>query len=355
MEKITVIVPIYNVEEYLNDSINSIVNQTYKNLEIILVNDGSTDNSKNICEAYRDKYENIILINKENGGLSDSRNAGLEVATGKYIMFVDSDDTLYNNSCEVMYNAITSKKANFVTANYINMDDDGTVWKIPIFDIQKYKNFKLDINDYRDSFFVMNSSVCNKIFDKQFIDENNFRFKVGIPAEDAVFTTLAFIKSDNVWYIPDIMYKYRQRKNNNSISNNCSLKYFNGINTAYKDIYDNFNDNNELSYYRLFYAKSMTYMLYKFIDSELLSDEDRIEILSNMRWFYRLSITLNVPACQKSLSIVIDKIIEGQYKEVINMCKIIADIRIYMSKEEKAKMTKPTSLMYEEILKNNIL
>lgn len=91
-EKISVIVPVYNVEKYLERCVESIFKQTYKNIEIILVDDGSTDNSGKICDKFLKKDERVKVIHKENGGLSDARNAGLEILSGKYIMFVDSDD-----------------------------------------------------------------------------------------------------------------------------------------------------------------------------------------------------------------------------------------------------------------------
>lgn len=353
MNKISIIVPVYNVENYIKDCIESIMNQTHKNIEIILVDDGSTDTSGKICDKYKDVDNRIKVIHKENSGLSEARNFGLEAATGKYIMFCDSDDYYELNACEILLKEMENKNADMVIGNYINTDDKGVKWSNPIFDIKKYKNFKLSIKDYSDSFYIMNSSVCNKIFRRDFIEKNNMRFIPHLPAEDAIFTTLYFMKSKKVYYISDVIYNYRQRANTSSISNNCSLKYFKGINEAYKIIYNNFLEHNEVGFYRYFYAKSMTYILYKFIDSNLLTDEERIEILSDMRWFYKLSISLNVPACQKSLSLLINNIIDGRYKETLDICKVIADIRSFMTKEMRENMSKPQKELYEEILKYN--
>ena len=98
---ISIIIPVYNVEKYLSDCLDSVVNQTYKDLEIICVNDGSTDNSLDILNEYCSKDDRIFVVNKENGGLSSARNAGLAVAKGDFIMFLDSDDWIDNNTCEV--------------------------------------------------------------------------------------------------------------------------------------------------------------------------------------------------------------------------------------------------------------
>ncbi|MBO5143174.1 MAG: glycosyltransferase [Clostridia bacterium] len=347
--KISIIVPIYKVEKYLKECVDSITGQTYSDLEIILVDDGSPDNCGVMCDELAKQDKRIKVIHKKNGGLSDARNAGIEIATGKYIMFIDSDDLMELTACEKLVTEIHEKNAQMVIGNFIYVNDDGTPWKQEVFPKEKYKNFKLSIKDYRDSFYVMNSAVWNKIYRLDFIRENNMKFIVGIPGEDAPFTTLYFIKSKDVFYINDIVYKYRQRGDTTSISNNCDLKYFKGISVAYKHIYNNFNDNNELGFYRFFYAKSMTYMLYKFIDSVKMTNEEKIETLSEMRWFYKIGKELNVPACQESLSIVIDKIINGEYRDAIDICKVIADVRKFMTAEERERMSKPNREMYDNM------
>lgn len=351
MEKVSVIIPIYNVEKYLRESIDSVINQTYKNLEIILVDDESQDNCGAICEEYAKKDDRIKVIHKKNGGLSDARNKGLEIATGEYIMFLDSDDFFEINACEVLYNEISSKKADMVTANYIQVDDDGTKWEKPIFDVNKFRNFEISINDFGDSFYVMNSPVCNKIFRKKFLDEINVKFQFGLPAEDAMFTMYCFIRAKKVYYIQDIIFNYRQRNNKTSISNNCSLEYFKGISKAYKILYDDFKSNNKLAYYRYFYAKSLSYMLYKFIDSDVMEYDEKIESLKTMRWFYKLSEELEIPTCQRSMMLIVDSIINERYDEAINYCKIIKEVRQFVPKELRGSMSKPDSKMYSEISK----
>lgn len=353
-KKVSVIVPMYNVQDYLEDCVKSIVNQSYKNLEIILVDDGSPDNCGKMADGYAKEDKRIKVIHKPNGGLSDARNAGMAEATGDYLMFIDSDDMMMPDAINKMMQKILQEDADYVIGNYINCDEDGTYWKNPVFSLEKYKTFKLDINDYVDSFFIMNSSVCNKIFNHEFIKKLDLKFKIGLPAEDAMFTTYCFIKSTKVYYIPDLVYCYRQRGAGTSISMNCTAKYFNGINQAYRVIYENFKENSKLGFYRFFYAKSMTYMLYKFIDSKLLTDDERIQILTDMRWFYKLSKELNVPACQESLMLIVDKIINGDYRDVIDICKVIAEVRSFMPSEIKEKMSKPQAEMYSRMMKETV-
>lgn len=123
---ISVIVPIYNVEKYLRKCVDSIINQTYKNLEIILVDDGSPDNCPKICDEYAKQDIRIKVIHKENGGLSDARNAGMKVARGEYISFIDSDDWIKPEMIEGMYNRMIEDKSDLVSSGVIWVDVDGT-------------------------------------------------------------------------------------------------------------------------------------------------------------------------------------------------------------------------------------
>lgn len=354
--KISIIIPVYNVEDYFKAAMDSIINQTigFENLQVVIVDDQSTDNSYEIAKEYENKYDNVVCtrLDERSGVAGKPRNIGLTYATGKYIMFTDPDDFFTLDACEIMYNAMEEKQADMINANWRNADEDGTPWETPIFDLEKYKNFEMSIHDFRDSFFVMNSSMCNKIFRRDFIEKNNVRCLEGVPFEDTYFTMSAFLAAKKVYYIQDIIYNYRQRYNNVlSVSWNCSREYFFQMNIACKAIYDKFAEWDQIAFYRFLYARNLTYLLYRFIDSTLLTDEDRIEILSEMRWYYKLGTTLNVPACQKSLSILIDKIIAGEYKDVIDVCKIIAEVRSYMPKDIKQKMSKPYEEMYNEMMK----
>lgn len=359
MYKITIIIPIYNAEKYLRDLLESIVNQTmnFKNIEVIMVDDCSKDNTREIMEEYSAKYDNVINIKlDENHRMAGTaRNEGVKIARGKYLMFADSDDFYPNNACEIMFNEIEKKNADFITGNYINTDYDGKIWENPIFNVDKYKDFKLSIKDFDKSFFILNSAVWNKIFRKDFVKQHDIHFLEGVPAEDAYFTTSCFMKSNNVYYTSKVIYCYRQRNEGNkkskSVSFNCSKDYFDRINRAYKAIYENFKNNGYLSFYRYTYAKNMSYMLYKFIDTTMLTDKQRIEVLKNMKWFYALSMELKVPAAQQAQRMIIAKILEENYEEAINYCKIIADMRKVLPKDLKENMSRPDAKMYKELSK----
>ncbi len=352
MDKISIIVPVYNVEKYLKEALESIINQTYKNLEILLVDDGSKDSSGIICDEYAKKDNRVKVFHQENKGLSGARNTALNNATGKYIMFIDSDDTFELNACEKMYNAIEKFNADYVIGNYIYIDEDGTKWSKAVFSEEKYDEFRLSIKDYDKSFYIMNSGVWNKIFRKTFLDSLQIKFEEGLPAEDAIFTTYCFIKSTKVYYIPSIVYNYRQRKSD-SISVELTHSYFSGINKAYKIIYNNFKNNNELEYYRYFYAKSMNYILYKFIDSTKIKKEEKIEIINEMKWFYELGFEIKVPTILKPIKYIIESIKENDYEQTLKYFEILSQIRKMLPKELKEKMSKPNAETYKEIADNS--
>lgn len=358
MYKISVVIPIYNDEKYLRNCIDHVVEQTigFENIQLILIDDNSKDNSYEIAKEYADKYDNVILekLTANSGSGGKPRNVGIGKATGKYLMFSDADDFFSKDAFEVMFNAIEERNADFMISNWQYASEDGTPWEKPVFDAERFKNFKLDINDYNNSFYVMNSSMCNKIFNREFIEKNNIRCLEDVPGEDTYFSMSAFLSAENVYYINNIIYYYRQRNTSYktaSVSWDCSKEFFKGMNIAYKKTYDKFVEKNQVQFYRFLYARNMTYLLYRFIDSERLNDDDRLELLGELRWFFKLSYTLKVPACQKSLMILIKKIVDGDYAEAINICKIIGELRTYMPVDTRHKMSKPYEEMYKEILK----
>ena len=150
---ITVVIPIYKVEQYLDKCIQSIINQTYKNLQIILVNDGSPDNCGKICDEYALKDNRIEVIHKINGGLSDARNVGIGRAKGKYIGFVDSDDYIEKDMYENMYNLLEERNADVCICNFYNVIENNNIIKNPNNGIQEYN--KID---------MYSTYISNKIF-----------------------------------------------------------------------------------------------------------------------------------------------------------------------------------------------
>lgn len=205
---VSVVVPIYNVEKYLKKCVETIINQTYKNIEIILVNDGSTDNCLCICNEFRNKDKRINVIDKKNGGLSDARNVGLKNAHGKYICFIDSDDYIAETYIETLYGLIVKNNAQIAMCNYENVDENGRK-------ISKHKA-KEQIISGKYAIEILNDIVyCspyivawNKLYDINLF--KNITFPVGKIHEDVFTIYKLFYLSKTVAVTSQSLYFYRE-------------------------------------------------------------------------------------------------------------------------------------------------
>lgn len=349
---ISIIIPVYNVEKYIRQSIESVLNQTYKQLEMIIVDDGSKDMSASICDEYAKKDDRIKVIHKENGGLSSARNTGMKVATGKYIMFLDSDDFLENNACELLYNTIESKDLDYVIGNYIYTTYEGKKWSNPMFNVNE--SFEVMLQEYEKSFFVMNSVVWNKIFKREFIQEHNLKFIEGALAEDAIFCSTCYTQSPKSYFIKDIIYNYRQNKENTSISTNCNKQYFLKLNEAYKQIYSNYKVTNNLGFYRFFCARIMPYFLCKIIDTnELKSDEEIVDVIKMFNWYFKQKDEYHVVIINDALNDIIDDINHHNYKEALIKMKETKKYRNTLTSLEKEKMYAVSEEVFMKMLEKN--
>lgn len=236
MKKISVIVPVYNVEKYIDKCLNSLVNQTLKDIEIIVVNDGSPDNSQAIIDKYVKKYPKLVKsFIKENGGQGSARNLGLEKATGKYISFVDSDDWLDENALLEMYNLAQKDNSDIVICDMIDHYEDGST-----------KNY--NCTKY-DSVYKVSPSACNKIFKKSIIGD--IRFLNGEWYEDFNFTTKFLMQNVKISTI-SVGYYHCNARRVSTMSNNNSLKNLDMI-TVIEDLIaysksHNLYDENVISY-----------------------------------------------------------------------------------------------------------
>lgn len=204
---ISVIVPVYNVEKYLRPCVESILEQTYKNIEVILVNDGSTDKSKAICLELAEKDKRISYYEKANSGLSDTRNVGLEKATGDYILFVDSDDLLSFNAIESLYKLCKKYNADIAVESICHFTDG----KEPDFKgstKDKLLNREEAICDFLYQKEI-STSACGKLYSASIL--SGIRFKPGILYEDNLFLSDVFECVDKVPYSKQECYGYRHR------------------------------------------------------------------------------------------------------------------------------------------------
>ncbi len=207
---ISVIVPVYNVSEFLSQSLDSIINQTYKDIEIILVDDGSTDESGKICDVYASNDSRVRVIHKSNGGLSSARNAGLDIALGDYITFVDSDDIIEECMLEEMYKYAKSDDYGFIACG-INNFFDGTYdeqWPFMNRGVENVLEAKKYIKGILERHY--DNAACGKLYSSKLLKK--IRFKYGVINEDILFN-IEFLSNARLVFVTDSpYYKYRLRK-----------------------------------------------------------------------------------------------------------------------------------------------
>ena len=209
---ISIIIPVYNVEKYVEQCIKSVINQTYKKLEIILVDDGSLDRSGKICDDYAKKDKRIIVIHKKNGGLSDARNKGLDIAKGEYITFIDSDDYVKNTFIEDLYTAITKNNAELSICNINEVNDKGEIIGNIGFSEDKLIKGKKLLNNFCEDINVIETIVAwNKMYSKEIIKD--FRYPKGRIHEDEALTYKILYFTKKISIINKYLYFYRRNAN----------------------------------------------------------------------------------------------------------------------------------------------
>ncbi len=217
---ISVIVPVYNVEKYLPKCVDSIMKQTLNDIEIILVDDGSTDFSGDLCDEFSREDNRICVIHKENGGASSARNAGIESAKGKYLMFVDGDDWVEPKFCEAPYIIAEKNNADTVAFGYKNVYSDGIVVNSEEYKEEGILSEEIKLERIKDD---INIAVWNKIFRKELF--NDLRFPEGFTCEDLAITHKCIYESDKVYLTNQYLYNYR-RNRYGSAMNSLTLKYY---------------------------------------------------------------------------------------------------------------------------------
>lgn len=259
---VSIIIPVYNVERYLNECIESCINQTFKNLEIILINDGSTDSSPEICERYSNVDNRIKIVHKENGGLSSARNEGLRLVKSDYIIFLDSDDWIELNTVELALNAMEETKSDIVFWNYnkryLNKDEvsiysnSDYLVELSGKDLKKIKRRILGLinnelsNPTKTDAFI---SAWGKLYKTELIKENNLEFLPTqiVGSEDAPFNIFAFHYAQKICYLPFALNNYRMY-NESSLTKHHQNTLFPRFKNLYfhlEEFIDNHNLNEE--------------------------------------------------------------------------------------------------------------
>lgn len=214
---ISIIVPVYNVEEYLKQCLDSILGQTYRNWELILVNDGSTDSSGLICQEYAEKDARFRYFEKENGGQSEARNYGIEQAQGEYLTFVDSDDWVTETYIEELYSKLRHYNADISITNYfIFQESNATFYKHVFEPWEKDYDSKYLLEHYFEiqegDFFL--STVWGKLYKKSLFEW--LRFPKGMTSEDAALVYKIYDLAEKIVYFHKDSYCYRQREGSTS-------------------------------------------------------------------------------------------------------------------------------------------
>ena len=199
MTKVSLIVPIYNSQNYLEKCIKSLISQTLKDIQIILINDGSTDNSEKIIKSFDD--ERIVYISKNNEGIGKTRNLGIDKATGEFLAFVDSDDYLNEHFCEYMYQKAVNDDCDLVVCDFF--EDRNTLVGI------KFKDFKdTNLRETPELINNINLGPCNKLYKKSLFDDKSNRFEENLKYEDAPFVVKMLLSANRIGKVNDYLTYY---------------------------------------------------------------------------------------------------------------------------------------------------
>lgn len=293
MEKVvSVIIPVYNVEKYLEKCIESVVNQTYYKLEIILVNDGSNDKSNEICEKYKNQDSRIVFINKENGGLSSARNFGLDIAKGEYVTFIDSDDYIDTNMIRILVDNLEKNECDISIVDSIRVDErDNIICSIKNKSETFIYNKEEAIEKYLEGRFI---PAWGKLYKKCLFD--NIRFPVGRLNEDEAIMIKVFDNcKGKIIYNTSQLYYYLYRQSGSITNNKNSIKNYEDwvINSHSNTIYIKANYPQLIHKAKCRYYRSIISTINKLLileDNEYefkiqkykdIIKENRVEILNN--------------------------------------------------------------------------
>ena len=227
MPVISVILPVFNSEEFIRKAIESVLAQTFEDFELIIVNDGSTDSSKDIIDSFKD--DRIRLINQSNHGPGAARNNALKIAQGRYVMYLDSDDWFTSDALEVAYGEITKFDADMTFFKMINFDGERYYendW-FELKTLQSFKNRTFKPIETPGSIFDLSVGVCQKIYNRSFLERIDARFPEGIFFEDMPFFYYVLLKSERISIIK--RHLYFRRKHDESITHIVDCKFLDTV------------------------------------------------------------------------------------------------------------------------------
>lgn len=284
---ISIIVPVYNVQKEIDKCVESLINQSYKNIEIILVNDGSTDKSGLICNKYSKLDSRINVIHKENGGLSDARNVGIKAATGEYLLFVDSDDNIELDSCEVFIKSLNKRKVDIVVGEARRIEGDNISYL-------KHSNLT-NGKEYSSREYIKLAIEALEwyapswlnLYKREFILKKSIFFKKGILHEDMQILPKLFLEADTIIYMQYCFYNYQIREGSITQSNNKTknIESMKNILNEWKLTFDKVHD---IELRKLLYGILIKQYLYTIREFNI-SNAQYFEIL-NKKFLFKYSL-----------------------------------------------------------------
>lgn len=273
--KISIIVPVYQVKDYLSKCINSILNQTYENIEVILVDDGSTDGSEEICDKYEEQDSRIKVIHKTNGGLVSARKAGIQIAQGDYIGYIDSDDWIEESMFEVLYHNMVKSKADIVICAHTE-EYDGKSEIVKNYIHSGVYSGKLLINDFYTKMLYepeisrwgVSPACWDKLFKKDLIYDLQMEVDERIwDGEDHAFVYPAMLNAKCICVIDDVSYHHRIRKN--SVATGYDPRCFERFNYLFSGLKEKFEKSSYWDILKKTFPYEMRWFLFKHICCEL--------------------------------------------------------------------------------------
>ena len=287
---ISIIVPIYNVEKYLDKCINSIVHQTYKNIEIILVDDESPDNCPLICDEWAKKDKRIVVLHKKNGGLSDARNEGIKKAKGDYLCFVDSDDFIEEKYLEKLLESLIKHKTDVSQCGINYVDNNNKNIKTIGYDKDILITGRNAIIESLNEHFIENEVVWNKLYKKDIFNE--IKFPNGKVHEDEYTTYKILYNEKNISIIKDALYNYRQ-SDNSIMRSNYSIKKYQDLDDAYNEKILYFKEKKDEVIYDMVirsYLSNLSNIYIKLKKSSVINPEVYKRIKMDYKFWYKYII-----------------------------------------------------------------
>ena len=336
-ELVSIIIPVYNSEKYLRDCLESIVNQTYKNIEIILINDGSKDNSIKIINEYKEKDSRIIVIDRENKGVLNTRIEGFKKANGKYITYVDSDDWIEKDAIEILYNKILEHSSDVVKCEFAYNDS-----KIANGNLNTKNDKFIKKDEFEPSFYDMYlvnmniHTVWAQMFKKELLYKYIEDIDTSIAMGDDLEINIQLYKNiDSILFIPNTLYHYRY--NNNSITNSVKVdnikKNIIDITKSYYHLYtniENYNIKDKMKYKQAVMAKIIDEVCNHQINL-IGATKNRKKSIEYLKWYYNeYDVMQTIRNEIKSINFEIDslayKIFYKKIYKNINLAYLIGKI-----------------------------